>query len=289
MHRVFGLLLLLSAPATAGDLDGLATAGDYWQARDALLDGATWTAEALADAARSTDRATRLHATILLGWRQDPARMDAVLRAQPLRDRADRARFAGDFLREPASVPALLERLLHGHEPWAIRAGLLQVLAGTGPGWEAWIADLWPALDAADLRVAAVGLMREGQPTVALPLLGDALRDADAVVRAEAAATLAFRKDGAELAPALIDALGDGAPSVQAWAARALGYLRVASAADALAVRVGAADPELRLQALRALDRVAPQAALALPALDALVADADARVARVAAGIRARR
>jgi HEAT repeat protein len=78
----------------------------------------------------------------------------------------------------------------------------------------------------------------------------------------------------------------DAEPSVRSEAARTLGILQIDEATQPLVELLADANAEVRLDALRAVHRIDPEYALALPVLAQLEQDGDARVKRLATKIR---
>lgn len=293
------LVLLLAVPALAQDdadvadllliawdLDDL----DYRAARSHLVADTHVEDGLLLDLAEShQDVRVRIQAAIVLGWRSSPELLAAVWSSRPVHDRRDvRQRFVDDVFTDPAAQPAVVERILHGTDASAARAGLAMAMIRVGPDWdERMLAVLSDSTDAS-VREMAAWSFRHAAPATAFAGLALGLRDEVPGVRAEAARSLGFRVDGDALATDLIDALADSDAAVRAASARSLGYLHVAAATGPLTVAISDADPDVRLHALRSLDRVDPVASKALPGLERLVQDPDPKVARVAKRIRLR-
>ena len=83
-------------------------------------------------------------------------------------------------------------------------------------------------------------------------------------------------------------ALTDSDSPTRAMAARALGYLRDLGGAEALLPILDDPSAEVRLHALRSLDRVAPELAARELATNRLAGEVDERVLRVQNRIRSR-
>jgi HEAT repeat protein len=289
---------LLLAPSAFADADGLT---DDLLAAWELDDGYVATVSSLAsdpgiaDAdlaalAEHPDWRVRTQAAIVLGRRLAPELTEAVWSARPIRDRGDvRVRFMDDALKLDGAASVIVERILHGNESPLVRSGLAGALVSRAADWGDHLVGLLGEVDEPSVREAIAWGFRHTTPEVAEQGLRLCMADADAGVRAEAARTVGWRADGASLAADLIALLDDEAATPRAMAARALGWLAVAEAAPQLASLVDDVDAQVRLHALRSLDRVEPEAARRLPQLDALTRDADRKVARVARRIAADR
>jgi HEAT repeat protein len=118
-------------------------------------------------------------------------------------------------------------------------AGLVDVLRRGGPR---------------DRRAAANALIAIPDPRTVEPLT-EALKDADPLLRTNAALALGELQDGrphADLSPIvtpLVEALGDPAPEVRAMAASALGRTRSAAALEPLIAALGDPSTTVRLTA----------------------------------------
>jgi HEAT repeat protein len=134
----------------------------------------------------------------------------------------------------------------------------------------------------AEVRAALiVGARKHPDAAASLSLLTQGLADSSALVRAESAAAAGSHPQGASLGDALIAALrGDEAAEVRGSAARSLGWLRLPAASPALTTALSDPSADVRLAALRALERVDANAARA--AAPRLQADPDPGVARAA-------
>jgi HEAT repeat protein len=161
------------------------------------------------------------------------------------------------------------------------------VLPGLREGWDAELAAMLGEESDPTLRQAVTWTLRHAGAEAGLAGLRVALQDPAANVRAEAARSLGWRSDGAELQVELRQALFDAEANVRAMAARSLGWRGVTLAAGEISGLVADADADVRLHALRALRRLDLPRARALPALGRLLADPDPRVARVARSVTA--
>jgi HEAT repeat protein len=285
MRKIMTLLLCtLSLPAAAAGLedrllDLQAVGAGYDDALEAVIADPGISDDALSALAGAADWRLRQQAAVALGWRTHAALYAELDAAEPMTTRIGSLRFTGDWRGQPEAAPVMLDRLLHDGDNSMLRAALVESLVNTGGDWAEAVAALMPAEPDAGVREAMAGALRDGEGAAALPALEAALSDAAPAVRAEAARSIGWRPDGAALADGLTAALSDGDADVRAAAARSLGVLGVEGAAGALE---GLLD-DARLNALRAIERVDPAAAAALPQLDALRSDADGRVARLAA------
>lgn len=212
----------------------------------------------------------------------DPERFLAVDGLQPIKTRKGTPRFVGQAVRDPAAADVLLGRLAAGEEDPLVRAALVEALPRTGGEYGAELVAMLADETDADVRVVMVAALERADAASAHAGLVSALGDEDPIVRAEAARVASMRTDGAALAGELELALGDETPQVRAAAARTIGVLQVADARDTLVAGLTDSDARVRLQSLRAIDRIDPAYAASLPQLATLQGDADARVARVA-------
>jgi len=264
----------------AWDLDPV----DYAAARDVLVQDAAVTDDLLEDLATShLDVRVRTEAAIVRGWRHEAAAFAAVWTARSVHDRRDvRERFVDEVFFDADAQPAVVERLLFGDDAPKTRAGLAMAMIRVGDEWDDRMLAVLEDSDVLEVRAMAAWSFRHAPADTALAGLARGLADAAPGVRAEAARSAGFRSDGHGVGGALIEVLADPDASVRAAAARSLGYLQFAGAAGPLEAAIADADPEVRLHALRALDRIDPVASKALPSLETLAADPDPKVARVA-------
>lgn len=183
--------------------------------------------------------------------------------------------------------PVLLaDRLASGQDAPEVRLAVAAGIATRIHQWPEIAAGLVDAeADPAVLGVLLAGLQRV-PPDLALPRLQTALSHSDSAVRVEAAVVLGRHADGAAAADALVVALGDDAAMVRGRAARALGRHAVGTAFEPLRGALADDDAAVRLQALRALEKVDAARTAALPELGELAVDSDHRVARVATELR---
>jgi HEAT repeat protein len=218
-----------------------------------------------------------------------PETYNAMRSLQPRATRAGFPRFTGPLVRDPNAAPILLDRYLNGNEPIEVRAALIEALSRTTGEYGAALVDLYGREQDARVREAMMSALRTAKDAdSALALLGLGLSDRDPVVRAEAARMVARRKDGGRLSSELIAAAGDGDATVQVEAMRALGAHKIAAAKEALTGELESTSADVRLNALRALGRIDEAYAAALPEVETLAKDSDARVAKVAAKLSAK-
>jgi hypothetical protein len=214
---------------------------------------------------------------------------DRIMALQPQKTRAGWLRFTDPIIHDEAAAAILLERLVAGDDPPLVRAALAEAVGRTGGDYAAAVSELIPTEADARVREMLVGTLgRQAPGAEAHAGLTAGLQDDDAAVRGAAARTLAARSDGAVLAEGLLGLLADPEPAVRADAARSLGVLEVEAAKAPLVELLADADAEVRLQGLRALDRIDPAYATSLGELASLEQDGDARVQRLATKIRQR-
>lgn len=215
--------------------------------------------------------------------RQHAPQLYAAIRdLAPRSTRAGFPRFTGPDVRHPEAAVLLLDRLVNGNETAQVRAALVEALPRTGGAFGPAVLDLMEREKDARVREVMVGSLRHADASSALRGLGRGLADADPGVRAEAARTLARRRDGAELSDALLSAASDPDPDVQLASVRTLGVLQIEAAEAKLVDLLAAGDADLRLHALRSLGRIDPERAAKRPEVSSMRDDPDARVAKLA-------
>jgi HEAT repeat protein len=212
---------------------------------------------------------------------------DQLTVMQPQKTRAGWLRFTDPVINNPDAAAILLERLIGGADAPEVRAALAEAIGRTRGDYAVEVSELLASEADPRVREMLVGTLGRQAPTpAALVGLATGLQDSAAQVRAAAARTAAYRSDGAQLGDALIGLLADAESSVRSDAAQTLGVLQVAAAKQSLVALLADGDAEVRLNALRAVHRIDPEFALALPVLAQLEQDDDARVQRLAAKIR---
>ncbi|PRQ05587.1 HEAT repeat domain-containing protein [Enhygromyxa salina] len=214
---------------------------------------------------------------------------DQIMALQPQKTRAGWLRITDPVINTPEAAPILIERLRSGDDAPEVRAALAEAIGRTRGQYAAPVSELLTTESDARVREMLVGTLGRQAPSADAHLgLEAALHDAEPAVRAAAARTLADRKDGAQLADSLVALLQDRDTKVCADTARTLGVLRVDAAKHELVDLLANANPEVRLQALRAIDRIDPGFAGSLAPLATLAEDSDQRVKRLATTIRQR-
>ena len=261
----------------------------YYQARSEAVVDDSVTDDSLRELALHPDWRVRSQAAILLSWRQQPELSSAIYEATSVPGREGRIhRFMAEAFRDPASSPAILERMLHAPEADVVKAALAHSLVGLYDGWGEDMIGILGAARSEKLAVAAIAAFRWAESEAGLAGLRIALDRPEAKLRETAASVAAWRADGLELATELRMALTDGDSATRAMAARALGYLRDLGGAEALLPILDDPSAEVRLHALRSLDRVAPELAARELATSRLAGEVDERVLRVQNRIRSR-
>jgi hypothetical protein len=229
--------------------------------------GGDWRARVAADVADLRSSSPAIHAELSS--------------LEPQRTRAGILRFTSTPTTDPRATSVFLDRLARGGGSVAERAALAEVLARTTGIYEDALVDLFVAERASEVRVALVHSARRVSADPAVALLGRALADPDPEIQAEAARVAAGHPAGARAARQLRTALATSTPQVRAETARALGILGVTAAQEELVARLSDGEAEVRLEALRALDRVAP-GSVSAATLGTLARDPDERVSRLA-------
>jgi HEAT repeat protein len=259
------LALLLNDPVRDVRVQAVQALGRIGpEARDGL--------KGLIAATNDTDKDVRKYAIQSLGkiGAQDPGVVPALVRSlrDPDRDVRSNAVNALELIGPEAStaVPALIDLLQETESEPAY--GVPQALGAIGPGAQTAVPALVKAAlnspDSDISRRSGEALARIG--TEALPALIEALENADAGVRARAAAALGHHGEAAQAAvAALARALSDNDPKVQAAAAIALGNLGLAGR-EALPQLIQALDRDLP-EVVHTLARFGPGAKPAVPGL----------------------
>lgn len=135
-------------------------------------------------------------------------------------------------------------------------------------------------------RKPLVLALRRGPAERVLPVLEQGLASPDPALRSAAALATSRRPDGASLAPTLLSlATADTDTGVRVAATRALANLRHADAFAGLQQNLSHETAVIRLSALRAMARIDPEKAAALPDLARLQLDPDRSVADAATKI----
>ncbi len=239
----------------------------------------------LAEAMLSPDWRVRQQAAVVHGWRQHPELYQRFAVEQAAPTRAGMLRFRGPDLADTRLAPLFLERLLQGPDS-SYQEALIEVLPRTGGDWGDAFVGLFREEQDARVRSVLVASMRQAprEPAVSGIRLG--LTDVSAEVRGEAARAAGWSEHGLELVADLVDTLPDQAPYTRAMAVRSLGYLRATQAFDALLPLLADSDPQVRLNAINALERLDAERLAQRPELGSLAHDADPRVVRAALRVR---
>jgi hypothetical protein len=207
---------------------------------------------------------------------------------QPSRTRAGHMRFSTEAVEDPRATAVLVDRLRSRLEPEEVRIALAEALPRTGGTYGDVLVELLSFESSPHVRAVLVHAASRISVTDARAVIRAAVADDDDEVRATAMRTAAARADGGTLGDVLATGLGDRAAVVRAEAARSIGIHRASAASATLAGLLGDTSTDVRFEALRALDGVAPALLRAHPALPALARDPDPRIARLATDIAAR-
>ena len=213
----------------------------------------------------------------------DPARRAELAAAMPQTTRAGGTRFTTELVHDPRAAAVFIDRLARRTDDEPTRAALAEALPRTGGLYADAVAELI-ATEASELvRSVYVHSAGRAPTTHAVAILRRGFTDGAAVVRAEAARTAAAHATaGARLSAELRATLADSDPTSRAEAARALGVLGITVARNELERMLADGAADVRLAALRALDRIAPNTLAGSAAVAALANDPDERVARLA-------
>jgi len=254
----------------------------YFEARQAATEDASLVDQELAELEVHPDWRVRTQAAVILGWRQNGAVFASVYEAAPVVGRQGRkVRFLTDVFSDPTAAPAILERLLHGGESEVVRTGLAHALVGLYPYWGEDMIGLLGAERGTTLALAAVAAFQWADSDVALAGLRLAFDHEHAEVRAAAASVAGWRADGLNVASELRVAVSDDSAAARSMAARALGWLGDPEAAGVLVSLLSDDSADVRLHALRSLDRIDSSQAKSEVETTRFAAEDDERVLRV--------
>lgn len=232
----------------------------------------TWRERVRADLSAMKASAPQLHAELA--------------QLAPSKTRAGFVRFTSDAIHDPRAASVFLDRLARGGDSDDVRAALVEALPRTGGTYADAAVELMGAERSSVVRAAYVHAARRAPAAHAIAIMTRGLADSDAEVQAEAARAAAAHPDGKRLATELRAALASSNAAVRAESARTLGILQIADARDALAARISDESADVRLEALRAIERIAPGSARSLP-LDKLAKDEDPRIVALVGRLRA--
>ncbi len=204
--------------------------------------------------------------------------------------RAGFLRATDPILADPSAAPMMLAKIGDTSLRPALRIGWADAWAryvplhpdkGAAFGAQ-WLSMIQSLNDHAVADILIRGL-RKADTKTAMEGLAWACRATSPELRAAAMATVGWHAEGRILATTLMDGLADADTAVRAAAARSLGWLKVDTARDSLVSLLNDGAAAVRLEAVRALGRIDADYARNLPAMRALVNDADPKVARAAA------
>lgn len=212
----------------------------------------------------------------------DPARTAELYALAPQTTRAGTARFTIDAIHDPRVAAVFLDRLARQLDDEATRSALAEALPRTGGLFADGVAELFGQEPSALVRSIYVHGARRAHRDFGVAIVRRGFADAALDVRTEAARTASALAAGNQLAAELRSALVDGEPALRAEAARSLGILKIAVARDELVRALGDGNADVRLEAMRAIDRIAPGSLAGSVAVAQLANDPDERVSRLA-------
>ena len=187
-----------------------------------------------------------------------------------------------DQIKRDQSAAVVIDRLAKKTDPEEVRVQLAEQLPRWGGVYADAIADLFIEENSALVRAAFVRSARSAPTDQAVSILRRAFADSAIEVRIEAARVSAQHAAGTRLAGELRNALAAAEPALRAEAVRSLGALRVEAAKEELVKALRDTNAEVRLEALRAVDRIAPGTLAGSTAVITLQSDPDSRVAALA-------
>ena len=196
-----------------------------------------------------------------------------------------RERVATEIAANKPGPAVILDRLAKKSDPEDVRVQLTEALPRNGGQYADALADLFVEEGSAKVRAAFVRVTPSDQ---ILPIMRRAFADPEIEVRIVAVRAAASHPVCERLASELRTALTDRDATLRAEAAKSIGVLKIEAARDELVVALGDGSPEVRLEAMRALDSIAPGSLAGTAAVVALRSDPDARVAELAQKLAAR-
>ncbi len=232
----------------------------------------------------SDDWRQRVLAMDVRAWQSDRAAAMLAWSAAPAAFRGALLRFGDPSLQTPAAAGPLLARLAWGGDGEPVRVALAEAIVHTGGDWAGAVVLMLPDEPSAAVRKVLVEDGRVAPPPFAAALVAAGFADEADSVRAAAARTAPWVTPVSAVGPLLLAALADAAAEVRSEAARSVGLLDVEGAWRPLVSLLADSDARVRLQALKALQRLDSVNAAALPQLESLRNDSDGRVQRAAAG-----
>lgn len=205
---------------------------------------------------------------------KDPKRYKKLHTLKPNRRVGDEQQYTQAIAQEPQAAAVFLQRLLNGNDSIAVRLALVDALPSTGGDWQEGLAAL-VAIDASPrVRKKMVEMLRYVAPPHDITGLRHGFADEDAKVRAAAARTAGFARDGIGLFQEVVSMTFDGDDwDTRAAAAQSLGKFGHKAAWPQLLRMLGDPHPEVRLQVLIALEHLDAEATRRLPELDKLAKD----------------
>lgn len=194
-------------------------------------------------------------------------------------DMSWRERVAADLAAGRPGASVVLDRLARKVDPEDVRVSLVEALPRNGGIYADALADLFVDEGSAKVRAAFVRATPSQQ---ILPIMRRAFADSSTEVRIVAVRAAASHPACEQLASELRTALADSDPALRAEAAKSIGELKIEAARDQLARALGDGNAEVRLEAMRALDKIAPGSLAGTAAVTQLRSDPDQRVAELA-------
>lgn len=238
----------------------------------------------VAQLSQSGDWRVRQQAAAITAWNDDPDAAELAWDLAPRVTRAGFPRFHDPALRDSGVAPIILERLRTQGEDEAVRMALVELLPRVGGDWSALLAEAYADEHQPGVRMMMVETARRADdPDAAQALLALGAADRAPTARAAAMRTAPHIDGAASLVRA---GLSDADAMVRADAARAAGWLEDDAAITELRALLRDGDGEVRLRALRAIERIDADALRGDPIVADLAQDADPRVARAAASLR---
>lgn len=203
----------------------------------------------------------------------DPKLYKQLYTLKPNRRIGDEQQYTQTIAQDPQAAPVFLQRLLNGRDSIAVRLALVDALPSTGGDWQEGLAAL-VAIDASPrVRKKLVEMLRYVAPPHDITGLRHGFHDEDSHVRAAAARTTGFARDGIGLFQEVVSMTFDDDWDTRAAAAQSLGKFGHKAAWPQLVRLLGDPHPEVRLQVLIALEHIDAAATSRLPELDKLAKD----------------